>query len=253
MRLSVIIITKNEQDDLPRLLQSVAFSEELVVVDSGSSDQTLEIARRFGSKVYEEGWLGFGPQKNLALSHATCDWVLSMDADEWLPPETARKIERLTQSESDVNHAEGFFFPRQSFFMGRRIRWGDWRGDRVLRLFRRDSASFSNDLVHESVICVGRVRRLRQPIYHEPFKSIQELEEKSVRYNLLAAERLASAGRGGIVAALAHGFFTLIRGLVLRLGFLDGWPGLLVAWYNAKGTFRKYYWAGQLMRSEPSR
>jgi glycosyltransferase involved in cell wall biosynthesis/protein tyrosine/serine phosphatase len=249
MKLSVVIITKNEQDDLPRALASVHFADEVVVVDSGSTDKTVEIALAHGARVVTADWLGFGPQKNLAVSEASGDWVLSLDADEWLDA-TAQKEMTALLGRLTGDSAAGFSFPRKSKFIDRFISWGDWRSDRVVRLFRRGQGRFSDDLVHERLLVHGEIGDTKIMISHHPFKTLSELKGKMYRYNGLAAERIYAKGRGGRYQALTHALFTFIRGYLLKLGVLDGVRGLQLAYFNAMGTWIRYKNAGDMKQRD---
>lgn len=252
MGLSVIIITKNEATDLPRALASVAFADELILLDSGSVDGTQDIARSHGALVFETSdWPGFGPQKNRALTKATHEWVLSLDADEWVEPELAKNIIGVVQATGksagkSSTVPDGYWIKRKSIFIDQVIHFGDWRGDRVLRLFRRESATFSNDLVHEKVLVRGVVAELNGYLGHHSVRSIEDSLGKMVAYNRVAAEKIAENNRGGMVNAVAHSVTCFLRGLIFRVGFLDGWRGIQLAWMNARGTGIKYRSAGNL-------
>jgi glycosyltransferase involved in cell wall biosynthesis len=171
MNLSVVIITKNEEEDLPRVLGSVEFANEVIVVDSGSTDRTVEIALAHGAKLFEADWLGYGPQKNFALDKASGDWVLSLDADEWLDPSAQRQLVDLIARVDDQD-VVAYSFPRRSKFIDRFIRWGDWRSDRVTRLFRKGQGRFSDDSVHERLVVEGQVEGTNITLLHHPFKTL---------------------------------------------------------------------------------
>src|SRR5690625_2320332 len=169
MRLSVIIITKNEADNIAACLDSVAFADEFIVVDSGSTDDTREIARQKGALVTRtDDWPGFGPQKNRALALATGEWVLSIDADERVTPELASEIQTIIKQNSPT--AVGYNIARLSNFCGRWIRHSGWWPDYVLRLFKRDSTRFSDDIVHESVLPPASVANLKNHLLHYPYR-----------------------------------------------------------------------------------
>jgi glycosyltransferase involved in cell wall biosynthesis len=242
--LSVIIITKNEAQDLSRALSSVGFADELIVVDSGSTDGTQRIATDFGAAVYETSdWPGFGQQKNRALEKATQDWVLSLDADEWIEPDLAAEIQRsITPSENDrkADECAAFRLRRRSIYIDRVIRFGDWRRDRVVRLFRRNAARFSDDLVHERLMVDGNIKDLSGFMGHFSVRSIEDSKSKMWHYNLVAANRIANENRGGRIKGLFKAVFSLFRGLILRGGLLDGLRGLQLAWFNALGTYLRY-------------
>lgn len=246
MGLSVIVITKNEAEDLPRALASVAFADEVIVLDSGSTDGTQEIARARGARVFEtDDWPGFGPQKNRALEKATQDWVLSLDADEWLEPDLANEIQELVSVAPNSKHGQAnspsaYRIRRRSIYIDRIIRFGDWRRDTVVRLFQRNRASFSPDLVHERLVVNGPVAAMSGRMGHYSVRSIQDSKEKMWRYNRVAAQRIASEGRGGQVRGILKAGFSLFRGLILRAGLLDGPRGIQLAWFNAFGTYLRY-------------
>lgn len=240
--LSVTVITKNEAHRIERCLRSVDFADERIVLDSGSTDGTVALARRLGARVeVSPDWPGFGPQKNRALDLAQGRWVLSIDADEEVTPGLRASI--LAALAVD-DGSDAYWITRSSSFCGQPIRHGDWRNDRVLRLFRRSRARFTNDPVHERVDCPGTHRELAGLLLHDSIDSIADALEKTERYARLGASRLRARGRGGPVSALVHGGWTFIRGYLLRLGFLDGRAGYTIAALNARGTFLRYRLAG---------
>jgi glycosyltransferase involved in cell wall biosynthesis len=236
-RLSAIIITKNEASDIGACLESVAFCDERIVVDCGSEDGTVRLAEAAGARVVEHAWEGFGAQKNFALSLATGDWVLSIDADERVTAALAAEIQSAIAAES----ADGYTMPRSSTFCGKPIRYSGWHPDYVLRVFRRGRARFSDDLVHERVICHGAVARLREPLLHHPIRSLEDALAKIDNYSSAGAAMLIARGRRvSFASGLLHGLGAFIRTYILQLGFLDGREGLLIAVYNAEGTYYRY-------------
>lgn len=239
MKLSVVVITKDEESAIGRCLDSVRWADEIVVLDSGSTDRTVEIAREHGARVeVSADWPGFGPQKNRALALAGGEWVLSLDADEWVPEDLAAEI-RAAIAAPD-GHA-GFELPRSSSFCGREMRHSGWWPDHILRLFRRDAARFSEDIVHERVLLDGRVGRLTRPLRHESFVSLHEVVDKMNRYSTAGAQMRVMRGKGGSVgAAVARGLWAFVRTYVLRAGFLDGREGFVLAVANAEGTYYRY-------------
>ena len=245
MTLSVIVIAKDEEASIARTLESVAFADEVVVVDSGSTDRTVAIARGLGAKVtINADWPGFGPQKNRALDLATGDWVLSLDADEWLTAESAEEIRRVV----GANAAEvaAYRMPRRSSFCGRFLRHSGWWPDYVLRLFRRGRARFSDDMVHERVIADGKIGTLSLPIMHETFVDLEDLVDKMNRYSTHGARQLQREGKSSsLVEAIARALWAFFRTYVLRAGFLDGREGFMLAWATAEGTYYRY---AKLMR-----
>jgi glycosyltransferase involved in cell wall biosynthesis len=238
-KLSVILITLNEADNILAVLQSVRFANEWIVVDSGSTDDTVERARRWGASVYvHSDWHGFGQQKNRALSYATGEWVLSLDADERVTPPLAAEIQRVIGEGTD---ADGYTMPRLSSYCGHFLRHGDWWPDRVLRLFRRERGRFSNHMVHESVCVDGIVRRLAAHLIHYSYPTAESVIDKMNAYSTAGAISMCRQSvRGGVVRGVLHGMWKFLRGYVFRGGFLDGRYGFLAAVSNAEHTYYRY-------------
>jgi glycosyltransferase involved in cell wall biosynthesis len=236
-RLSVVIIARNEAANIGACLASVTFADEIVVVDSQSADATAEIARSKGARVVSRDFDGFGPQKNYALSLAQGDWVLSIDADERVSPELATAIKRAM----DAPAADGYELSRLSRFCGREMRHSGWFPDHVLRLFRRGKARFSDDLVHERVICEGPVARLDGLLLHAPVLRLEDALSRMDRYSTSGAAMIAANGRRvTFMTGIGRGLWTFLRTYVLRGGFLDGREGFLLAVANAEGTYYRY-------------
>lgn len=236
--ISVIIITKNESHDIRDCLASITWVDEIIVLDSGSADDTLNIAREFTKNVYSSvDWQGFGIQKNRALAYATKDWVLSIDADERIDTALQTEITEAVRSQN----LNIYFMPRLSSFCGQFIEHSGWRPDYVGRLFRRDSAQFSNSLVHESLIYTGPAGYLTQSLIHLSYKNLNEVLDKMQSYAMLgAAELHAKNKRTSLLGAIGHGMWAFIRTYIIRLGFLDGAHGLILAINNAETTYYKY-------------
>ena len=236
--LSVAVITRNEEANIARCLDSVRWAEERLVVDCGSDDRTLEIARELGARVRVEPWQGYVAQKNLALELCTRPWVLSLDADEWLTPEGADEIRRALAEPS----ADGYAFNRSNRFCGRVLRYA-WSPDWQLRMFRRGAGKFAGGRVHESVRLRSgsKVSRLRVSLQHEPYRSIGQYVERMNRYTDLAALSLHEQGRSAklrqLVVSPSVAFF---RVYVLKRGFLDGVRGWVVAAGAAFYVLLKY-------------
>lgn len=245
MTLSVIIITKNEADNIGDCLDSVAFADERIVVDSGSTDETCAIARAKGARVIQtDDWPGFGPQKNRALDMATKTWVLSIDADERVTPELAQEIQLLLRQDS-VADAEmllpGYRVARLSNFCGRWIRHSGWWPDYVVRLVRRGSARFTDSLVHESLKVDGSVGTLKGHFLHYPYSDMEALLAKVNQYSTAGAQMMYAKGRTtGIPGIIGHSVWTFIRIYVMRRGFLDGREGFILAAVGAAGSFFRY-------------
>ena len=247
--LSVVLITHNEAANLAACLESVAFADERIVVDSGSTDATAEIARGLGAHVVvTPDWPGFGAQKNRALALATGDWVFSLDADERVTPELARSLRAAIAS----NPPEaGYELSRLSNFCGQWMRHGDWYPDRVLRLFKRGVGRFSNDQVHERLIVDGRIGRLDGELLHYSMPTLGSALDKMNRYSSgRAVDKVAAGMRGGLASALAHGLWAFVRCYILRRGLLDGRLGFVLAVYVAEGTYYRYLKMGLLERPQ---
>ncbi|SNX29225.1 Glycosyltransferase involved in cell wall bisynthesis [Polynucleobacter meluiroseus] len=238
--LSVILITRNEQANLGDCLASLeGIAQQIVVVDTASNDGTLEIAKNYGALISQPAdWPGFGPQKNRALDLATGDWILSLDADERLTP--ALRSEILTA----MHHSAGvdcFAIPRLSWFCGRFMRHSGWTPDYVERLFRRGTARFSDDLVHERLIPNGQVAKLTNSLLHYSFMNAAQVTAKMERYSTDSAKQAFLKGKkASILAPITHGTWAFIRTYILRAGFLDGPQGLSLAFANAQGSYYRY-------------
>lgn len=236
-RLTAIIIAKNEAANIGACLDSVAFADEKIVVDSQSEDATAQIATQKGASVVQRAFDGFGPQKNFALSLAQGDWVLSVDADERVSAELAAAIVKAIGNSS----ADGYELSRLSSFCGRQMRHSGWYPDYVLRLFRRGKARFTDDIVHERVVCSGAVARLDQPLLHAPVLRLEDALSRMDRYSTSGAEMLIAKGkRVTFMSGISHGLWTFFRTYILQAGFLDGREGFLLAVANAEGTYYRY-------------
>ncbi len=242
--LTVIVITFNERAMIRRCLESVSWADEIVVVDSGSTDGTAAICREYTAHVIETDWPGFGPQKNRALGHATGEWVLSLDADEFLTEEAQAEIRDTVRSRPSV---DAFRIPRLSSYCGRYMRHGGWYPDYVVRLFRQGRARFSDDLVHERLLVSGTIGTLQTPLRHETYRDLEEVLHKIDAYSSAGAAMAVAAGKwGGLAPALRHGAWAFIRTYLLRLGLLDGAEGLMLAISNAETAYYKYLKMAQL-------
>ncbi len=238
--LSVILITRNEEANLADCLASLeGIAQQIVVVDTNSSDRTLEIAKSYGAAIAQPpDWPGFGPQKNRALDLATGEWVLSLDADERLTP--ALKSEIVTAIHHSA-HVDCFAIPRLSWYCGRFIRHSGWNPDYVDRLFKRGSARFSDDLVHERLIPSGQVAKLENPMLHYSFMNYSQVLQKIDHYSTASAQQAFARGkRSTPIKAMLHGLWAFIRTYFLRAGFLDGYQGLTLAISNAEGSYYRY-------------
>ena len=236
-KLSVILITKNEAVNIRSCLESVAWADEIIVVDSHSSDDTVTVAREFTPHVHVRDWPGFGAQKNRALSYATHDWVFSIDADERVTPELRAEIESAMVEQ----RADAYQIPRLSSFCGRFMRHSGWHPDYVLRLFRRSQGCFSDVLVHEAVQVQGVIAHLKQPLMHYSYRDFDDVLYKLNSYSSAASLMLLRRGKKGSLAqAVFHGWWAFFRTYFLRAGFLDGQEGFMLAIMNAENSYYRY-------------
>lgn len=238
-KLSVIIITRNEENHISECLASVAWCDEIIVVDSGSTDNTIALCQSFTDKVFViDDWLGFGCQKNRALAKATNEWVLSIDADERVTEALQQEMKQAIHDSTET----AFRIPRQSRYCGRWIKHSGWVPDYVIRLFRRDCARFSDDIIHEKVqILQGDIGTLKTPLLHYSFQSLEEVLDKINIYSSANAQKHYVQGKkSSLTKAIFHGLWAFVRTYVLQAGFLDGREGFMLAVSNAEGTYYRY-------------
>lgn len=229
--LTVTLITLNEAANIVAALESVAWADEVIVIDSGSTDGTTDLARRFTERVYVREWAGYAAQKNHAASIARFDWILSLDADERVTPELGDEIRRLLATEPSC---PGYRAPRISHYLGRWIRSTDWYPDYQLRLYDRRFARWEGRYVHESVKVDGQVGRLRADLQHYPYRDVSHHLATIDKYsNLWARQALEDGRTAGAADLLLHPPAAFLRNYVVREGFRDGMPGLVVSLLNA--------------------
>lgn len=227
--LSVVIIARDEEAHLPGALDSVAWADEIVVVDSESRDDTVAICREFTDRVFVNPWPGHQEQKNVAVDKATGPWIFSLDADERVSPALAEEIRRTV---ADPNALEGYDMPRQNYFLGRWMRHGGWWPDRVIRLFRKERGRFGGINPHDRVIVDGRLGRLHHPLIHHTYRTFAQYIEKQHSYAVIGACELLKR-RGGrrmtTTAMIAKGLTKFVEVYLLKRGILDGMHGLIAA------------------------
>jgi glycosyltransferase involved in cell wall biosynthesis len=240
-RLTLIIITKNEAHNISRCINSaLKIVDEVIVFDSGSIDGTPEICRGLGAQVFETNWPGDGPQKNRALDKATGDWVLCLDADECLSPELSDEIFSEINAPGK-NNIIAFSMPRSSMFCNQFMKHSGWWPDRIIRLFRNGEARFSEPLTHATVLAYGPIKKLKNPITHYAITNISQSLEKMNAYSSIGALSLQENGiQSSLTKSIFKGLWTFFRTYIIRLGFLDGKRGLMLAIVNAEGTYYKY-------------
>jgi glycosyltransferase involved in cell wall biosynthesis len=235
---SVTVITRDEAANIAACLASVAWADEVLVVDCGSTDRTVEIARARGARVIVKDWPGYSAQKNFAAAEASNDWILSVDADERVTPELANEI-RATLAGSPT--MAGCRIPRVTWHLGRWIRTTDWYPDYQLRLYDRRRARWKERRVHESVTADGPVGQLKNDLQHYAYRDITHHHQTMDRYTTLAAEDMYASGRrAGFVDVALHPPAAFLRNYVLRLGFTDGMPGFIISAMNAHYVFLKF-------------
>ena len=246
--LSVIVITKNEESNIRECLTSVCWAEEIVLVDGGSEDQTVELARSLGAKVFERPWDGYGAAKNYALSHCTGEWILWLDADERVTEELANEIsQRLRSNDTRFN---GFQIARRAYFLGRWMKHSGWYPGHVLRLFRKGTGRFSERKVHEQLVVEGEIGRLKFDLLHFTDPNLFHYFEKFNRYSSLAAEELGEHGqRFDFLQLLVRPPWVFFKMYLIRAGFLDGMQGFILSVLSACYVFTKYAKLWELVHS----
>ncbi|MBI5888724.1 MAG: glycosyltransferase family 2 protein [Deltaproteobacteria bacterium] len=237
MKVSVTIITLNEEANIRRCLESVRWADEIIVSDSGSVDKTVSICREYGARVYEDAWRGYGKQKNLCAGRAKNEWILNVDADEQITPELKDELQRAVEDGAKA----GCYVARKNYFGARWIRHCGWYPDYNLRLYRKDKGSFNEARVHEAVTVDGLTSRLKNPLVHRTYRDITDYFTRMQRYSTLAAEELKDKGkRAGVADILLRPPLTFLKMYILKLGFLDGAMGLTLSMLYACYTLAKY-------------
>jgi glycosyltransferase involved in cell wall biosynthesis len=238
-KLSAVVIAYNDEPNIRSCLESVSWADELIVVDSYSTDATERISREFTDKVYQHEFQGFGKLRNEAVAHASHEWVLSLDTDERVTPALRDEIRTLLARGPE---ADAYFVPRQNFFLGRWIRHGGWYPDyRQPQLFRKSQFRYRDDIVHEGFECGGSIGYLTKPVIQIPFRNIDHFLSKHDRYSDLMARRMLEQGRRFAPHQLiTHPLGTFAKMYLYRQGFRDGIPGLVLAGLYAYYTFLKY-------------
>lgn len=250
-RISVTIITKDEEKNIRACLESLQWADEIVVVDSGSRDKTREICEEYGAKVFIEEWQGFGRQKNKAIEKAKNEWILNLDADEKVTTELAAEIAEVLDGKEEIS---GFYIPRKNFFASRWIRHGGWYPDYNLRLFRRSRGRFQERQVHEKVILEGKAGYLKNPLEHRTYNSVKEFLQRQDFYSDLAAQEMIKEGKTfHFYDILFRPSWTFFQMYIIRAGFLDGYYGFLLARLYSYYTLAKYSKLKELMAKDDNR
>lgn len=246
LKLSVTIITLNEEKNITRCLNSVRdIAQEIIVVDSGSTDQTLTLAQQGGATTYTQPWLGFGAQKNFAHSKATQDWVLNLDADEELSPKLREEIRQtLSRTDVELDKISGFSLPRLSYYLGRWIRHGGWYPNRLVRLSRRQKSRWTEPEVHEALRVEGQTEKLHADLFHYPFANMGEQIQTNIRFSSLGTRQLLKNGArptlSNFTLMLLKPIGKFIETYLLKKGFLDGLAGFIISVHASHSIFMKY-------------
>jgi len=245
-RLSVTVIALNQEANIGPCLASVSFADEIVLVDTGSTDRTVEVAWAYTDRIFDTAWQGFARTKNFALDQARGEWVLSLDTDERVPPALQDEILAVVRADGPL---AGYRVPRKNYFCGRWIRHLGWYPDYTLRLFRREQGRFRDREVHEEVEVAGPVGNLKTPLEHYSYNSVSEYVARMDRYAILAAREMAKQGRRPFPGELVfRPFFTFLHLYVIRRGFMEGAPGYVLARLSGMYKFLKYYYLREILQ-----
>lgn len=246
--ISATIITLNEENDLPRCLKSLDFVDEIILVDSGSTDHTVDIARGLGAKVIHESWHGYGAQKNFAMGQCKHSWVLNIDADEIITPDLKEEI--LNQV-CLKNSAAGYAFARKTFYMGRWIRYGGWYPNYVTRLVQKENASWTEPNVHEELMVTGEIKRLKNPMLHFTFTDLSDQIRTNMRYAKQGALDLKYHHETpSLVKLLTKPIAKFTETYIFKRGFLDGLPGFIISVNAAHSMFMKYVYLWEMSQKK---
>jgi glycosyltransferase involved in cell wall biosynthesis len=251
-KISVYIIAFNEAEKVAATIKSVHWADEIILVDSWSTDGTAELAARLGASVVQADFKGFGDLRNRALAACTHPWIFSLDADERCTPEVEKEILEIVQSPGAADIADAYWVPRRNFFMGRWIKYSGWYPNyRQPQLFRKGCLQYDQKTVHEgfAVNTSKPLGYLKNAIWQFPFKNMAEVMHKANRYSSLGAQRI-SERKLSMGSALMHGAWAFVKHYVFKRGFLDGWAGFVIAFGNFEGTFYRYVKAIEIQKGE---
>ena len=249
-KISVAIITKDEERNIRDCLESVKWADEILVVDNGSTDRTLSICQEYGARIFQEEWKGYSGQKNSAVEKAGNEWVLNLDADERVSPELRQEMQKSLEENRGV---DGYWIPRKNFFLGQWIRYCGWYPDLNLRLFRKSRGRFGERAVHERVEVEGKTATLTHPLIHKTYQSLSDFFVRMDRYSTLAAQEMHRARRKfRRMDVVFRPPFTFLQMYLLRAGFLEGYLGFVLSVLYSYYSFAKYIKLKELPKSEKS-
>jgi len=237
-KISACVLTFNEERKIERCLKSISWCDEIVVMDSFSTDRTLEICRRYTERVYQHEWMGYVGQRNLIRDLAAHPWILFLDSDEEVSPQL--RVEIMAEFERGTSDVVGYEFPRQVYFVGKWIRHGEWYPDIKLRLFRKAYGRTEGQEPHDRVAVRGRVKRLKGALWHYTYDDVRDCIDTLNRFSSITAQqRFVKGGRCGWTDVTIRPFLRFLKGYILKRGFLDGAHGFMIAYINAFGVFAK--------------
>jgi glycosyltransferase involved in cell wall biosynthesis len=238
VKISGVIMARNEETNIEDAIKSLNFTDQIVVTDTGSTDNTLELAKKAGAEVYHIEFAGFGKSKQKSLEYCDGEWIIFLDADERVSPELAKKLKSIVESNTSI---DGYKLNRLTYFLGKPIKHSGWYPDYVTRFFKKDKGKFNNKMVHESIEIEGEVGRVDEVIEHYSYKNLEQYIDKANEYSTLSALEMAEEGkRFGLINLIFRPIFIFFKMFVIKLGFLDGLRGFLLAVLSSYHVFLKY-------------
>lgn len=246
LNLSAVIITRNEESNIKRCLKSLKIADEIIIIDSGSTDKTIEVAESMGAVVYSKEWEGYGPAKKEGVSKASGKWIISLDADEELSPKLANEISKIITQENKIN---GYFIKRKTNFLGKWIYHCGWYPDYILRLFKKADGDFNDSFVHEKVVINGQTGRLKNEILHYSYNTVEQYFEKFDNYTSIGAKQAYDNNKkAGWFKIAIKPPVAFIKHYLIKLGFLDGLEGFIISAFSAMAVMVKYTKLRQLIK-----
>ena len=237
-KITAIIPTLNEEIHIEDAIQSVSFADEIIVIDSFSTDKTVELAQKHNVKIIQREFDDFSTQKNFAIDKANCQWIYILDADERVTPKLRKEILENVENPKDC---VGFNINRNFYFMGKKIKYSGWQNDKVVRLFSKEYCKYDGNVVHEKIIAIGKVGNLKNKINHFSYRSLEHFLNKSYRYKKMQAEQMHLQGeKSNILKILIKPFARFLKHYFIKLGFLDGFAGFVLSIILSYGVFLRY-------------